>query len=104
MRGKDRVDLNVEPAPDLVIEVDLTSSSLNKQPIMAALGINEIWHYRDDTVTILRLVEENYQLTEESRCFPGITSNQLTAWIVAGQQSPRPVWLRQVQNEANQLI
>ena len=104
VRGKDRLDLSVDPAPDLVIEVDLSSSSLNKQSIMAVLGINEIWHYKDDTVTILRRVEDNYQLTDESGCFPGTTSDQLSAWIVTGQQSPRPVWLREVQHEAALLI
>ena len=104
IRGKDRLDLSVDPAPDLVIEVDFTNSSLNKQPIMAALGIKEIWRYQDKTVTILHLVEERYQPSDASECFPGVTSDQLSAWIVAGQQSPRPAWLRQVQIEAAQLI
>ena len=103
IRSKKRLDLSIDPAPDLVIEVDLTSPSLDKQAIMAALGIKEIWHYQNDTVTILRLLGESYRLSDESGCFPGVSSKHLSTWIVAGQQSPRPVWLRQIQNEAAQL-
>ena len=45
MRARDEIDLTVDPAPDLVIEVDLTPFSLNKLLIFAALGVNEIWWY-----------------------------------------------------------
>jgi len=30
VRGKKRLDLNEDPAPDLVIEIDVTSSSQNR--------------------------------------------------------------------------
>jgi len=41
VRGKDEIDLTVDPPPDLVIEIDITSPSLNKFPLFAALGISE---------------------------------------------------------------
>lgn len=100
IRSRDHIDLSADPVPDLVIEVDFTSSSLNKQPIMATLGIGEIWHYRDDKVTILRLIDGDYQVTDQSLCFPGVTSHRLSAWILASQLLSRPAWLKQIQNEA----
>ncbi len=33
--GKDRVDLSVDPPPDLIIEIDITSPSIRKLPIYA---------------------------------------------------------------------
>jgi Uma2 family endonuclease len=36
------LDLSIDPPPDLVIEIDITSGSLNKLPIFAALGVQEI--------------------------------------------------------------
>src|SRR5919112_5545286 len=39
IRGKPRIDLSVDPPPDLVIEVDITSPSLDKFPIYARLGV-----------------------------------------------------------------
>jgi len=55
VRGKDEIDLTVDPPPDLVIEIDITSPSLNKFPIFAAMGIPEVWRYDGKTVTIFTL-------------------------------------------------
>ena len=100
IRAKERLDLAVDPAPDLVIEIDLSSSSLDKQPIMAALGIQELWRYQADSVAILRLSGEKYRLADDSGCFPGVTSDMLNTWIAAGQTSARPAWLQKIQHEA----
>ncbi len=46
VRNKQNIDLNQgDIPPDLAIEIDLTSGSLNKLPIYAALGVAEIWRY-----------------------------------------------------------
>jgi Uma2 family endonuclease len=42
VRGKPRIDLYEDPPPDLVIEVDITSPSLDKFPIYARLGVHEV--------------------------------------------------------------
>ena len=46
VRGKS-INLPAEPPPDLVVESDYTSSSLNKFSIYASLGVPEIWRYRN---------------------------------------------------------
>ncbi len=45
IRGKPRIDLDVDPPPDLVIEIDITSPSLNKLSIYARMGVFEIWRH-----------------------------------------------------------
>lgn len=100
IRAKERIDLSVDPAPDLVVEIDLSSSSLDKQPIMAALGVKELWRYQAGAVTILRLTKKRYQAATHSDCFPGVSSEMLNAWITVGQTLARPAWLQQVQQEA----
>jgi len=45
VRGKKGIDLRNDPPPDLVIEIDITSSSLDSFEIYAALGVPEIWRY-----------------------------------------------------------
>jgi Uma2 family endonuclease len=37
--------LSSVPPPDLVVEADLTSSSLDKLTIYASLGVAEVWRY-----------------------------------------------------------
>ena len=39
VRGKETITLSVDPPPDLAIEVDSTSSSLDRMGIYAALGM-----------------------------------------------------------------
>jgi Uma2 family endonuclease len=43
VRGKRRIDLRIDPPPDLAIEVDGTSSSLDRMGIYAALAVPEVW-------------------------------------------------------------
>jgi Uma2 family endonuclease len=50
MRRKDDVDLRIDPPPDLVLEVDVTWSSIPKIPIYAELGVPEVWHWNDEDV------------------------------------------------------
>jgi Uma2 family endonuclease len=45
MKGKAGIDLMLDPAPDLIFEVELTRSPLNKFAIYAQLGIPEVWRY-----------------------------------------------------------
>ena len=44
--------MTVDPPPDLVIEVDITRSSLDKLSIYAALRVPEVWRYTDGEVEI----------------------------------------------------
>lgn len=70
VRGKDEVNLPEDPPPDLAVESDYTSSSLNKFTIYASLGVPELWRYRNQTLQVYQLVEGNYQLAESSLAFP----------------------------------
>jgi Uma2 family endonuclease len=55
VRDRSEIDLHVDPAPDLGVEVDLTSSALDKQSIYAALGIVELWRYDGQTTCVYAL-------------------------------------------------
>lgn len=45
VRGRLNIDLNSDPPPDLVLEIDITSKSLDRLPIYAWLGVPEVWRY-----------------------------------------------------------
>lgn len=78
VRGKSEIDLATDPPPDLAIEIDSTSSSLNRMKIYAALGVPEIWRLdslahgkgAQQTFTILRLANGNYQACSASTALP----------------------------------
>src|SRR5262249_12678957 len=45
MRGKKTFDVKTDPPPDLAVDVDISSSSLKRMAIYAALGVPEIWRF-----------------------------------------------------------
>lgn len=96
VRGKKRLDLTRDPPPDLVIEVDLTSFSLNKLPLYAAVGVPEVWRHDGQTVTILRLAGSKYRKQQKSAIFPGVTGAQIARFVEEGQTTRRLDWLRRV--------
>jgi Uma2 family endonuclease len=75
------LDLTVDPPPDLVIEVDITRSSLDKLPIYAALGVPEVWRYTDGAVEIRCLTADTYLVSDASRVLPGIDAGMVTGFI-----------------------
>lgn len=79
--GKRRLDLNTDPPPDLVIEIDLTNESTGKFPIYAALGVPEIWRYDSGEVFFYRLENQDYVESATSAAFQFLPSSVLTEFI-----------------------
>ena len=75
--GKKKIDLTVDPPPDLVIEVDITSDSLNKFPIFAKLGVPEVWRHDGQRLAIHILSKEAHTQVETGIAFPLITSTDI---------------------------
>jgi len=73
------------PPPDLVVESDLTSSSLNRFPIYAALGVPEIWRVVNWQVQIWRLGGETYEQAATSYAFPFLTAAALQEFLAKGR-------------------
>jgi Uma2 family endonuclease len=71
IQEKETVDLKVDPPPDLVIEVDITTHSQLKFNIYASLGIPEVWVWEGDRIAAHRLVGNKYELSSESVELPG---------------------------------
>jgi Uma2 family endonuclease len=67
--NKDRIDLMVDPPPDLAIEVDLTSKT--QAELYEALGVPELWRYDQNRLRIDVLQAGQYVQVEESPTFPG---------------------------------
>jgi Uma2 family endonuclease len=81
VRDKDEINLPADPPPDLVVESDYTSSSLNKFSIYASLGVPEIWRYRNRSLEVYQLIEGNYQQQENSLAFPFLPIAEIPGFI-----------------------
>ena len=100
VRGKARFDLTVDPPPDLVVEIDISSPSLNKFPIYARLGVPEVWRYDGVKVAIFELRGEEYVEVTESIALPLLTSAILTRFASESATLGRRDWTRKVREWA----
>jgi Uma2 family endonuclease len=103
VRGKREIDLAVDPPPDLVVEVDITSPSLQKLPLYARVGVPEVWRYDGERMTIFRLAGDGYVTAEESAVLPGVTGRDLIRLLNESVGQRRTLWLRGVREWARSL-
>ena len=102
IRGKDRIDLTVDPPPDLVIEVDITSPSLDKLSIYASMRVPEVWRYDGRKASILILGGEHYAETARSAALRPLTSEILSRFIEESKTLERRTWIRKVREWARE--
>jgi Uma2 family endonuclease len=68
-----------DPPPDLAVEVDVTSSSLDRMRIHAGLGVPEVWRFRDERLSFWRLTRGGkYVRSARSKVFPMLDCGLLT--------------------------
>ena len=77
-------DIERDPPPDIVVETELTSASLDKFAIYAALGVPEIWRERKKVVRFYVLSGASYVEASISRAFPFLDSTTLSEFLAQG--------------------
>lgn len=72
MVGKTRIDLTIDPPPDLAIEIDVTSKT--QLSAYEALKVPELWCYVDRKLQINVLRDGQYIQVETSPIFPDLSA------------------------------
>ncbi len=103
VRGRKVINLDFDPPPDLTIEVDIKQSSLNRMSIFAAIGIREVWRYRDSVMEFYILRGGKYEVVEKSEVLPGVGSVDLTEILEFGLTSTRRQFLSCIDEYTNNL-
>jgi Uma2 family endonuclease len=85
VRGRQELDLETDPPPDLAIEIDITSSSVNKPGIYSALGVPELWRYNGRVLKFYQLIEGQYVECEFSSAFPLVSIAEMSRFIEQSQ-------------------
>jgi Uma2 family endonuclease len=81
IRGRLDLDLRQDPPPDLALEIDVTSKSLDRFPIYARLGVPELWCYDSGELKIYLLQNGEYVESENSLVFPTLAIRYLPKLI-----------------------
>jgi Uma2 family endonuclease len=86
--GVGDLDLRIHPPPDLAVEVDVTSSSLNRLGIYAALKVPEVWRLEGNQLTFLILGSDGkYATATHSMAFPLVTPADLMTFVQQARQA-----------------
>jgi Uma2 family endonuclease len=98
MGTRDRIDLRKDPPPELVIEIDITHSSLSKLPILAQFGVPEVWRYDGEQVQIWLLHGGEYAPASRSRALAEITPGAVSTLLREGEREglSGSRWVRRV--------
>jgi Uma2 family endonuclease len=75
IRGKKRIDLTVDPPPDLALEIDI--SSRTRFDNYEVLGVKELWRFNGTQLEINVLQSGQYVRMHESPHFPGFSLSEV---------------------------
>ena len=104
VKGKSRIDLTTDPPPDLVIEIDVSSSSVDREGIYAAMGVPEIWRCDRGVVKFLQLEAGKYIMVERSLAFPLLSVTELTKFFSQSQTLGETTLLRSFRAWVRQVL
>jgi Uma2 family endonuclease len=96
LRGRCELDLRVDPPPDLIIEIDVTTDSMKKLGIYATLGVPEVWRYDGTILTILALESGCYVERDASLALPILTPAVLMELIEEHASLDSIPWIRKL--------
>ena len=78
---KEQIDLNQDPPPDLVVEIDVTSSSIDRLSLYASLGVPEVWRYDGNRLIIYQLESQEYAERDVSPTFPFLSQVEMLRFL-----------------------
>ncbi len=104
MRGKKRLDLSRDPAPDLVVEIDITNSTMKKLELFAAFKIPEVWRFDGSEVRMYWFREGQYIEREHSLALPPVTVGKVNQLLNMGQSLGRLEWIKIVRTYAREIV
>jgi Uma2 family endonuclease len=92
IRGRRRIELPQDPPPDLLIEIDVTSSSLDRFALFSQTGVPEVWRYDRSQVRFLGLKDGQYEEITHSLAFPILTSEVVTQFLEESLELESAEW------------
>lgn len=96
MRGAQDLDVEQQPPPNVVLEVDVTRSSIDKLALYASFDVPEVWRFHQERWHVLVLVDGAYASASASVALPLLTAEALDQFVSAGLRMPRTAWVAQV--------
>jgi Uma2 family endonuclease len=103
VRCQDTIDLNRDPPPDLVVEIDISPSAMDRKAIYAALRVPEVWCFDGQSLRVQLLrADGQYGESQQSQAFSFLPPDDVLRFLqLRGSLSETemlrqfPLWVRQ---------
>jgi Uma2 family endonuclease len=97
IRGKRQIDLNIDPPPDLAIEVEMSRRLGERVNVYEALRVPELWRYDGQSLRVFELGEaRTYVERDRSIAFPDLPLEQVHRFVQLGWDMDELEWDRTV--------
>ncbi len=94
MRDREDFDPDRDPPPDLAVEIDVSRSFLPRLPIYSALGVLEIWRYKNRKLTfVARQPNGEYAPIAKSLAFPILRPEDVMGFLDRYRAGRENAWL-----------
>jgi Uma2 family endonuclease len=82
MRGRKEFDAEVDPPPDLVLEIEISRSTLDRMAIYAALRVPEVWCWDGENLRVYLLTSKGtYRRSDRSKAFPFLPLKEFSQFL-----------------------
>jgi Uma2 family endonuclease len=103
VRGKEKINLAIDPPPDLAVEVDISYGTLDRMSIYAALRVPEVWRFDGRALTFHILGPDGrYTVASQSKAMPQLASAELASLLVLRGTMDETALFRHFQTWARQ--
>ncbi|BAC88636.1 Uma2 family endonuclease [Gloeobacter violaceus] len=103
VRSKSRIELPLDPPPDLVVEVEYSRSAVDKLKLYAAMEVPEFWRYDGESLRIFRLEAGEYALVENSPTFAPVLTSEIPRFLALSPQSGETAAVRSFRDWVRQM-
>lgn len=105
VRGKERINLRVDPPPDLAIEVAVTHDADEAIEVYRRFQVPEVWIFGESELTILRLdARGRYNSSEHILALPDVTAAEVHSWIIRDQEGSDTEWIEELRRWVAEVL
>jgi Uma2 family endonuclease len=95
IRGKDKIDLRIDPPPDLAIEAVYSHDADDAVEVYRRFRVPEVWIFNEaELVILVRQANRKYSASTTSAAFPFITAAEIYDWVSRPQTVADTQWTR----------
>lgn len=102
IRGRRQVDLGTDPPPDVVLEMEVSRTAVDKLGLFAAMGVPEVWRSDGRRVTVLVLDQGTYRTADRSSALPALTTERFEHFLTARLELLSHEWFQMVSDWARE--